>query len=186
MSGLNSSAFGRIDGVATKSHQELADELSAGKNAITAVKSGRRGMSVELSKTVAMKSGEKACTLFATSAATALKKKIEKEQITLMGVVDAAQSCLKAVGEKFTPDQIDRRDPSFRQAILELRAAAHKALQLLGDTEYVEPISAVGDSVEVALKTATKGSTRDPFGRAVEEGPAIERDPLGRRIKDAE
>ncbi len=182
MSGLNSSAFGRIAGAATKSHQELADELGAGKNAITGVLNGRRGMSVELSKTVAMKSGEKAATLFVTSAATALKKKIEKEQITLNGVVDAAQSSLQAVATKFTPDQRDARDPEFRQAVLELRAAAHKALELLGDTEYVEPTNAAGDSVEVALK----GTARDGWGRAIPEGPAIERDPLGRRVWDAE
>jgi plasmid maintenance system antidote protein VapI len=178
MPGLNNEAFGRIDGVATKSSRSLADELGTHKETITAVKAGRRGMSAELAKSVAMKSGEKAATLFVTSAATALKQKMRAETITLMGVVDAAQMALKAVSTKFTPDQIDRREPEFRQAVLELRTAAHKALELLGDTEYVENVHATGDSVEVALKS------RDLHGRAVEEGPALERDPLGRRIKD--
>jgi len=183
MPGLNNDAFGRIDGVATKSHQELADELGWGKNAISAVFSGRRGMSTDLAKSVAMKSGEKAATLFITSAATALKKKIATEQINLMGVVDAAQMALQAVSTKFTPDQIDRREPEFRQAVLELRAAAHKALELLGDGEYPLPIHATGDSVAPALKTATKGSTRDLHGRFVPEGEDIVRDAYGRRIK---
>ncbi len=177
MPGLNNEAFGRIDGVATKSSRSLADELGTHKETITAVKMGRRGMSVELSKSVAMKSGEKAATLFVTSAATALKKKIETEQITLMGVVDAAQRTLQAVSMKFTPDQIDRREPQFRQAILELRTAAHKALELLGDTEYVLPTNATGASVEVALK-----GTRDAHGRATSEGPDILRDAYGRRV----
>jgi hypothetical protein len=180
MPGINDEAFGRIDGVATKSHAQLAEDLGTLKTTISSVKAGRRGMSPELAKSVAMKSGEKAATLFITSAATALKQKMKAETIGLNGVVDAAQMALKSVSTKFTPDQIDRREPEFRQAILELRTAAHKALELLGDTEYVLPTHATGDSVEVALKS------RDLQGRAVEEGPAILRDAYGRRVNNAE
>jgi hypothetical protein len=49
--------------------------------------------------------------------------------------------------------------------------------------EYMEPTRGTGDSVEVALKTATKSHTRDAWGKAVEEAPAIVRDAHGRRVK---
>ena len=190
MPGINDEAFGRIDGVATKSSRELAEELGTHKETITAVKAGRRGMSPGLAKSVAMKSGEKPATVYIKSQSAALKQKIKAEQINLMGVVDTAQMALKAVNTKFTPDQIDRSDQDFRQAVLELRAAAQKALELLGDgnesmgdkaanREYMEPTRAVGDSTAVA----TKGSTRDLHGKAIPEDEKIERDAYGKRLR---
>ena len=191
--GLNNEAFGRIDGVATKNNRELADELGTHAPTISAIKSGERGLSPELARAVATKSGEKAGNVYLLSNVARLKQKVALKRTSPAGTLHSCGIIMKSVGGGFRDSEMNRKDPAFLKAAQELKAIAEAALDMADNTDKSMGPKAgspndtgyprsVGDRKAPALKTATKGHTRDLHGRAVEEGPALEREPDGRRI----
>jgi hypothetical protein len=200
MAGINSfekkgksSNFLRQEAFVKKTQDEIAESLGTKKSAIVAMKSHTRGASVQVAKKAAEATGQKPANIFLTSQVAALEKKITTKAIKDENVLGACQSIMRAIKGQFRSEEFDRRDEEFVAAANLLRDIATAALDMadrdatMGGTaaanEYMEPTRGVGDSVEVALKTATKGSTRDAWGKAVEDGPAIERDAYGRAIR---
>jgi hypothetical protein len=187
MAGLNNQAFGRIDGVATKNNRELADELGTHAPTISSIKSGERGLSPELARAVATKSGEKAGNVYLESQVARLKQKVALKRTSPAGTLHSCGIIMKSLSGGFRPSEMNRKDPSFRKAAQDLKAIAEAALDL-AEPESMGPkagspndagvVHHVGESVEPALK-----SQRDPFGKAIQKGEQIERDAMGRRIK---
>lgn len=122
--------FGGIPAAAYQSQRELAENLGIHRETVTAVKTGKRGLSVDNSKAVAEKSGDKPATVYLTSQVESLKSKLAKKAITPAGVLGSATHMMRNLTIKFTHDQIDRSDPDFRRAALELKALAAAALDL--------------------------------------------------------
>ncbi len=170
-----------VPATAFKNMAEISRETGMHEPAVFAVKSADRGLSADNARKVAEMNGDKrkACYLYLASQTAALKKRIATKKIEDQGVLRVAGNIMATSTKGFRPDEVNRADPDFRKAAIELKAIAEAALDMSPVEE--EPIHATGDSVEVALKTATKGSTRDAWGRAIPEGPAIERDAYGRR-----
>lgn len=189
MAGLNNQAFGRIDGVATKNNRELADELGTHAPTISSIKSGERGLSPELARAVATKSGEKAGNVYLESQVARLKQKVALKRTSPAGTLHSCGIIMKSVSGGFRPSEMNRKDPAFLKAAQELKAIAEAALDIAdsqeksmgpaagsgNDTGYPK---ATGDSTAVATK-----STRDAHGTAIPEGEKVVRDAHGRRIK---
>jgi len=188
-----SSNFLREQAFITKTQQEIAESLGTKKSQVVAMKNHTRGASVQVAKKAAATTGQKPANIFLTSQVAALEKKITTKAIKDENVLGACQSILRAIKGQFRSEEFDRRDEEFVAAANLLRDIATAALDMadrdetMGGTaaanEYMEPTRGVGDSVASALKTATKGSTRDAWGKAVPDGEKIERDPLGRRVR---
>ncbi len=191
MAGINSgNAFGGIPAASMKSHKELAGELGTHRETITAIKSGGRGMSVDLARRVAAKSGEKAATVYLRSQIASLKVRAATKALSRTGTLGSAQVVMKNLTTKFRDEEIDRSDPQFKKAALELKAIAEAALDLaeahgesMGGDAATNPnpetVYATGASVAPALK-----STRDAQGVRIKDGERVERDAQGRRIRD--
>lgn len=182
MPGINATdPFGGIPATSYKSRGELADLLGTHPQTITSVKSGQRGLSVEVAKSVAVKSGETPATLYAVSQAASIKGKIDSGKMSPSGALSAVRDVTANLRGKFSAKEIDRSAPEFQSALLAIRDIAQNALDSGGNPE---PVHATGDSVAPALKTATKGITRDANGLNVPQVEKIRRDAHGIRIKD--
>ncbi len=192
MPGINSNdAFGGIPAAAFKSQTDLAEELGTHQETLAAIKSGSRGMSVDLARRVAAKSGGKAATVYLESQIASLKHKAVTKSITPAGVLGSAQHIMRNITKGFRDEEIDAKDPAFREAAENLKKIALAALDLAdkeGDKSMSgdaatnpnpEPVYATGDSVAAATKTE-----RDAHGRVIPEGEKVERDVQGRRIRD--
>jgi hypothetical protein len=173
-----------VPATAFKNMAEIAAETGMHEPAVFAVKSADRGLSADNARRVAEMNGDKrkAGYLYLASQTAALQKRIATKKIEDQGVLRVAGNIMATSTKGFRPDEVNRHDPEFRKVAIELKAIAEAALDMSPVGE--EPIHATGDSVAPALKTATKGSTRDLYGRAVPEGPDIERDAYGRVVKD--
>ncbi len=192
MPGINSKnqPFGGIPAAAFKSQTELAEELGTHQPTIAAIKSGAQGMSVDLARRVAAKSGGKAATVYLESQIASLKHKAVTKSITKAGVLGSAQHIMRNITKGFRDDEIDPKDPSFVAAAEQLRKIALAALDLadkegnksMGGSPATNPnpnpVHATGVSVAPALK-----SSRDAHGRVIPEGEKIERDAFGKRIR---
>lgn len=176
----NTNPFGGIPATSYKSRSELAALLGTHPQTVTAVKSGQRGLSVEVAKSVATKSGETPATLYAKSQAASMKGKIDAGKMSPSGALSAVRDVTASLRGKFSAKEIDRSDPEFQRALLAIREIAQSALDSGGNPE---PVNSAGDSVEAALKTGTKSSTRDVHGRKIPDGERVERDGHGRAIR---
>lgn len=176
MPGINSKygAFGGIPAVSMKSNNELAAELSIHPQTVSAVKREQRGLSPEIAKSVATKSGEKPATLYAVSQIASIKARIKQDKISPSGALSAIRDITGSLRGKFAEKDIDRNSAEFQSALLQIKEVAQSALDLGGN---VEPVHATGDSVAPALK-----SSRDAHGRKIPEGEPVQRDGYGRRI----
>jgi hypothetical protein len=173
-----------VPAAAFKNMAEISRETGMHEPAVFAVKSSDRGLSADNARKVAEMIGDKrkAGYLFLASQVTALKKKIDTKKITDVGVLRSAGSIMATSTKGFRPDEVNRSDPEFRTVALELKAIAEAALEMVPDdrtmggsaaaNEYIEPTHGTGDSVAPALKTATKGRTRDLHGRAIDDPAA--------------
>jgi hypothetical protein len=189
--------------------KELADEIGTHRESLTAIKSGQRGMSVELARKVAKKTGEKAGTLYAESQVRSLKSKAATKSISPNGTLQAAQRAMKAVSGSFLPSEIDKKDPRFIAAAEQLRDIALVALDYSGnDSQQMGPKAGsandqgptlrTGDSTAVAEKgervnfwdlMEERRAPRDPFGRAAQkesDREPVKRDASGAVIPDGE
>ncbi len=188
MAGINSfekkgksSNFLRQEAFVKKTQDEIAESLGTKKSSIVAIKNHTRGASVQVAKKAAATTGQKPANIFLTSQVAALEKKITTKAIKDENVLGACQSIMRAIKGQFRSEEFDRRDDEFTASAERLRQIAVAALDMAdrdAANEYMEPTHGTGDSVEVALKS------RDLHGRAIPEGPAIERDAYGRRVKD--
>jgi hypothetical protein len=184
-----SSDFLRQEAFVKKTQQEIAESLGTGKSAIVGMKNHTRGASVQVAKKAAATTGQKPANIFLTSQVAALEKKITTKSIKDENVLGACQSIMRAIKGQFAAKDFDRRDAEFVAAAERLRDIAVAALDMAdsmgpkagGATDLGYP-HAEGDSVAPALKTATKGHTRDLHGRAVPQDEAIERDAFGRAV----
>jgi plasmid maintenance system antidote protein VapI len=177
MSGINSrDAFGGIPAAALKSQQELAGELGTQQQVVSAMKSGQRGVSAEIARRIATKSGEKAGTVYLTSQVASLKHKLATKTISPDGVLNSATQIMRTITKGLRDEELDRRDPAFLAAAEQLKKIAEAALDM-SQGEYVEPTYATGDSLTPALKS------RDAHGKAVKGAPAIERDGYGKAVR---
>jgi DNA-binding XRE family transcriptional regulator len=189
MAGINSKQpFGGIP-AADYSLKGLAEELGTHQQTIVAIKSGRRALSVDLARKVAVKSGEVPATLYLTSQVAAIKNKVKTKAMTPKGSLVAAEQILRAIKGQFYPHEIDRGSAEFKAAAEQLRQIAIAALdmsededkqmgQAAGSGNDAGVVYAMGDSVAPALK-----STRDVYGRRIPEGEPVERDGYGRRVR---
>ncbi len=179
MPGINCKhgAFGGIPAVSMKNNKELASLLGTNHQTISATKSLRRGLSPELAKSVATKSGEKPATLYTVSQIASIKSRIAAKTMSPSGALSAVRDITVNLRGKFASKDFDRNSPEYQRALLEIKQVAETALDLGGNPE---PVNATGDSVAVALKTE-----RDAHGVAMpaEEG-LLERDSYGRAVKD--
>lgn len=177
MPGINSKhgAFGGIPGVAMKSRDELADLLGTHPQTISATKSLSRGLSPELAKSVATKSGEKPATLYTVSQIASIKARVKAESMSPSGALSAIRDITSNLRGQFAEKDFDRNSAEFQSALLQIKEVAQSALDLGGN---VEPVHATGDSVDAALK-----SSRDAHGLHLPEGDPIERDGYGRVLK---
>jgi hypothetical protein len=183
-----SSNFLRQEAFVKKTQQEIAESLGTGKSAIVGMKNHSRGASVNVAKKAAATTGQKPANIFLTSQVAALEKKITTKAIKDENVLGACQSIMRAIKGQFRDSEFDRTEPEFVAAAERLRDIATAALDMadrdatMGGTaaanEYTEPTRGTGDSVATVFKS------RDAHGKSVQEGEQIERDPLGRRIKD--
>ncbi len=178
MAGINSKhgAFGGIPAVSMKNNKELASLLGTNHQTISATKSLRRGLSPELAKSVATKSGEKPATLYVVSQIASIKSRIKQDKISPSGALSAVRDITVNLRGKFASKDFDRNSPEYQRALLEIKQVAETALDLGGNPE---PVNSTGDSVAAALKTE-----RDVHGRHIPEGDPIERDTYGRVLKD--
>jgi transcriptional regulator len=175
-----SSNFLREQAFITKTQQEIAESLGTKKSQVVAMKNHTRGASVQVAKKAAATTRQKPANIFLTSQVAALEKKITTKAIKDENVLGACQSIMRAIKGQFRDAEFDRRDAEFVAAAERLRDIAIAALEMApADDGNGEPITAVGDSTAVA----TKGSTRDAWGRAIPEGPAIQRDAYGRALR---
>ncbi len=178
MAGINSKhgAFGGIPAVSMKSNNELADLLGTHHQTISATKSLSRGLSPELAKSVATKSGESPATLYAVSQIASIKSRIAAKTMSPSGALSAVRDITVNLRGQFASKDFDRNSPEYQRALMEIKEVAQGALDLGGN---VEPVNATGDSVAAALKTE-----RDVHGRHIPEGDPIERDTYGRAVRD--
>lgn len=180
MPGINSKhgAFGGIPGVAMKSRDELADLLGTHPQTISATKSLSRGMSPELAKSVATKSGEKAATLYASSQIASIKARIAAEKMSPSGALSAIRDITSNLRGQFAEKDFDRNSAEFQSALLQIKEVAQSALDLGGN---VEPVNDVNSGV-----TAVAAKSRDLHGRRAnrDDEEKIERWPDGSRVKD--
>lgn len=174
-----------VPAAAFKNMAEISRETGMREPAVFAVKSGDRGLSADNARKVAEMDGDKreAGYLFLASQTAALKKKIETKKITDEGVLRSAGGIMATSTRGFRPDEVNRADPDFRKVVLELKAIAETALEMVPAGGDTEPVHATGDSVAPALKTATKSHTRDAHGKAIPEGDRIERDAYGQALR---
>jgi plasmid maintenance system antidote protein VapI len=188
MAGINSKQpFGGIP-AADYSVKGLADELGTHQQTIVAIKSGRRALSVDLARKIAVKSGEVPATLYLTSQIAAIKNKVKTKAMTPKGSLVAAEQVMRAIKGQFYRHEIDRSSAEFQKAAEELRAIAVAALDMSEDesegmgpkagSPSAEPVNTTGDSTAVATKS------RDAHGKAMRDtGEKIERDGYGRRVR---
>lgn len=183
-----SSNFLREQAFITKTQQEIAESLGTKKSQVVAMKNHTRGASVQVAKKAAATTRQKPANIFLTSQVAALEKKITTKAIKDENVLGVCQSIMRAIKGQFRDSEFNRRDAEFVAAAERLRDIAIAALDMadrdatMGGTaaanEYMEPTRGTGDSVATVFKS------RDLYGRAVEEGPAIERDAYGRVVKN--
>jgi plasmid maintenance system antidote protein VapI len=198
MPGLNSSDFGRIPGVTTKSQSALAEELGTQKSVVSAIKSGHRALSVDLARSVATKSGEKPANLYLASQLKTLRAKLARKEISPAGVLTNCQHIMSAVKGQFRSNEFDRSDPDFVRAAEELKRIAEVALDfaededkqfgpLAGSGNDQGPTYVTGDSTAAATKAATKKPARDAYGRLLfDHGDRVERDAYGKAMPEGE
>lgn len=173
---------------ATKTQAEIAKHLGLKREAVTAIKAGRRGLSPDASRRLGALIGEKPAEVYLASQVTSLKRKVATKTITPQGVMTSCQHIVKALKGNFRGDEINRKDPKFRQAAEQLKEIAEAALDLAdagdesmgpaaGSPNDQGPIYVTGDSVAPALKS------RDAHGKAMkDQGAPVQRDGYGRRI----
>lgn len=173
-----------VPAAAFKNMAEISRETGIHEPGLFAVKSGDRGLSADNARKVAELDGDKrkSAYFYLASQTAALSKKVATKKISDEGVLRSAGIIMRTATKGFRPDEVNRFDSSFRKVALELKAIAETALEMVPDDANAEPIHAKGDSVAPALKTATKGSTRDAYGKAIPKGDRIERDVHGRRV----
>ncbi len=179
MAGINCKhgAFGGIPAVSMKSNNELADLLGTHPQTISATKSLSRGLSPELAKSVATKSGEKPATLYAVSQIASIKARIKSDKVSPSGALSAIRDITSNLRGKFASKDFDRNSPEYQKALMEIKEVAQSALDLGGN---VEPVHDVNSGV-----TAVAAKSRDLHGRANrDDEEKIERWPDGSRIRD--
>lgn len=198
MAGINSyeksgksSDFLREQAFIAKTQQEIAESLSTGKSAVVAMKNHTRGASVQVAKKAAATTGQNSASIFLTSQVAALEKKISTKAIKDENVLGACQSIMRSINGQWASKEIPRRDPEFIAAAERLRDIAVAALDMAPADEGMgdkaarrEWMERTHDANSGVTAVATKGITRDANGKAIPEGPAIERDAHGRKIKD--
>ncbi len=168
-----------IPQAAYKSQQELAEELGTQQQVIAAIKAKDRGLSPQNARKVAQLSGGKAGNLYLESQVESLKMKAALKRVSPQGTLHSCETIMRAIKGEFRPEELDVKSAEFRKAAEQLKKIASAALDLADNSENVEPVHATGDSVAPALK-----SRRDSHGRVIPEGDSIERDAMGRRIRE--
>ncbi len=188
--GINSyDAFRSYPAAALKSQQELADELGTHAPTISQIKSGERGLSPELARAVATKSGEKAGNVYLLSNVARLKQRVALKRTSPAGTLHSCGIIMKSVSGGFRDSEMNRKDPAWLKAAQDLKDIAEAALDIAdsqdismgpkaGSPNDAGVVHHVGDSTAVATK-----STRDAHGKAIPEGEKVERDAHGRRTK---
>jgi len=181
MPGINSKgAFGGVPAAALKNNRQLAEELGLHRETVVAVKSGRRGLSVDASKLVAAKSGEKPALVYLQSQIASLQARAATKALSPTGTLGGAQVVMKNLTTKFRAEEIDAKDPAFREAAENLKRIALAALDLsdkAGD-KSMGPAAGSPNVEPVAVK-----SSRDAHGRAIPQDEPIERDAHGKRLR---
>src|SRR5688500_17737451 len=98
MPGIYSSAFDGIP-AADFSLKGLADELGIHREAVVAIKGGRRALSVDIARAVAAKSesGEKPGNIYLRSQVNTIRGKIAAKNMTPAGCLSACKSVMEDV-----------------------------------------------------------------------------------------
>jgi plasmid maintenance system antidote protein VapI len=167
-----------------KTQQEIAENLGADRTVVNRIMSGERGMSPELARKLAKKTGKPAPTLYLKSQLASFEHKAATKSMSEAGFLGSSQHVMRNVTKSFYDHELKaaRADPEFVSAAKRLKEMLLKALDLLEDGDAgsgndAGPVFTTGDSVAPALKS------RDAHGKAIEDsGEKIERDAYGRRL----
>jgi plasmid maintenance system antidote protein VapI len=167
-----------------RTQQEIAENLGADRTVVNKVISGERGMSPELSRRLAAKTGKPAPSLYLKSQLASFEHRAATKSMSEAGFLGSSQHVMRNVTKSFYDHELKaaRADPEFVSAAKKLRSMLLKALDLLEDGDAgsgndAGPVFTTGDSVAPALKS------RDAHGKAIPDtGEKIERDPYGRRL----
>jgi plasmid maintenance system antidote protein VapI len=170
--------------MAEKTQAEIADHLGTKQPLVSKLISGERGLSPELARRVAAKTGEPAPAVYLKSQLASFEHRAATKSMSEEGFLGASQHVMRNVTKSFYDHEIKaaRKDEDFIKAAKRLREMLLKALELIdgdeGSGNDQGKVVTTGDPLDAALKS------RDPFGRAVPDtGEEIERDAYGRRIR---
>ncbi len=177
------------DLMAARTQKEIAEHLGVDQGTVSKMKSNGRGMSPEVARRVAAKTGENAPKLYLLSQLASIERAAATKSMSEAGFMGSAQHVMRNCTKQFRPDEMRaaQKDEEFLTAAKRLRELLLKALDLVGPEGTPEAVTATdagvvyhtGDSVAPALK-----STRDAHGIAATSSGKVERDLHGRRIKD--
>jgi transcriptional regulator with XRE-family HTH domain len=172
-----------------KTQEEIAQHLSVKQGSVSRLKAGERGLSPEIARKIAFKTGENAPTLYLTSQLASMERGAATKSLSPAGWFGSAQHVARNISKKFLPEELKaaKADPEFIAAATRLRELLLRALDLLGEPQQMGPVAGsgndqgptyrTGDSLAPALK-----NTRDAQGVRIKDGESIERDAYGRRI----